>query len=1759
MVPALMNAMKFCVFPSQFEAVKATVYDLLVVFDSRVPDLSVLLGAVVEGARCHVLSKDEDAIAVVTQLLANSAAKRLALVAHGEPGVLQLGANPLNEERLQVQSRLLQEWSVEEIALYGCEVGKDKEGRSFVAQLSNLTGARIAASEDQLGKGRWVLNAGSTEDMTVDLAFIPRMLSQYTPTLSSVQYNLNLATASSNPSQFTDVNGTLYFTANTSNGTELWKIDPLTGLPVLLEIESGTGSSNPSDLTNLNGILYFTATNSISGRELWKIDPSRGLPVLLEIESGSGSPNLNVNGIPFKPLFTNVNGTSYFLASTTSNGTELWKIDPNTGNPLRITDIKPGSVSSDPSVPIIDVNGTLYFTAASDNFPVFSGPRGSGRGAFFRELWRIDPNTGSPLFVPLDLPAKFGIFPGYRNGYDPDSFTNVNGTLYFAATFYLFGNGLSGISTLWKIDPISDVPTLIEIEPSSGGTFPFSSNPSNLTNVNGKLYFTARTTADGNQIWQIDLSTGNPVPVTNFDPTSNFRPEKLLNIDGTLYFIATDNTNGTELWKIDPTTGLSVLLEVEPGTGSSNPSNLMNLNGTLYFIASTASNGTELWKIDSSTGLPVLLEVEPGTGSSNPSNLMNLNGTLYFIASTASNGTELWKIDSSTGLPVLLEIEPGSGSPSLLNLSFPFTNANGTFYFITNTSSKGGELWKIDPNTGNLVSIYISGQFYGVQQLTNVNGILYFTAFSSNGYELWKVDPSTSVPVLVTTLANEPGTFSSNPFNFTNINGVLYFSTYTSSKGTELWKIDPSTGLPVLVADVNTQELGSQPFSLINVNGTVYFIAHINSANNEIWKIDPSTGNPEAVTNYEPINGSTSPYNLTNVNNILYFVDFNSTNGTQLWKINPNTGNPERVTDLGIGSRLSNLTNVNGTLYFIATDIINGTELWRIDPNTGSPTLLEIELGSGSSNPNTLVNANGTLYFIATNSTNGTELWRIDPTTSNPALLEIEPGSGSPDLLNFTNVNGALYFTASSSINGTELWKIDPSTGSPVLLEIESGGGSSYPSDLINVNGTLYFIATNSTNGTELWRIDPSTGNPGLLEIEPGNSSPNINNLTNVDGTLYFIATTITNGFQIWKIDPSTGNPQRVTDLDPGNGNAYYNMFDLLKNVGGTLYFNLFKTDNTTEFWKIDPITGKPVRVSNFDLVSGNAYPYNLMDVNGTVYFLDLNNSNGIELWKIDPSTGKPVLLEIELGSGSSNPNSLTNVNGVLYFIATNSVNGTELWKIDPSTGSPVLVQDFYPGSGSSNPSILGYENGKLYISADNGINGPELWAISTNNAPALTGPQAVLSAGTEDIAYTINVAELLVGFSDADGDTLSIFGLSASNSTLVNNNNGTYTLTPTANFNGTLTLTYNVIDNSGGSTAATQSIYFAPDNGGVSSGDPHLVTFDQFHYDFQSTGDFVLTRALDSDLEVQVRQAPWSLNPDTTLNVALATLVDGNRVEFYIDQPAPIVNGVFLTLQPGQSQTLGQGLISRTLIAGYGMLGDLYTITYPNGDVLMNKVFQGFLMDPSLDLAGSKAVTGLLGNNNGNAGDDLVLQDGQLLSNPLDPTVLYGDFANYWRVSDAQSLFSFAASLAALSLGPSNAGSLTNDVASVFENFVFGGNGDDALVGVQNLLVNPGRGEVDLLMGNKGADTFVLGDRDNRYYVGLDQQDYALITDFWAEDSIQLYGSAKDYVLGAAPKSLAPGTGIFLAANPNELIGIIQGNAVIDLNLSNTNLFHFV
>ncbi|MFN5513449.1 MAG: Calx-beta domain-containing protein [Cyanobacteriota bacterium] len=169
---------------------------------------------------------------------------------------------------------------------------------------------------------------------------------------------------------------------------------------------------------------------------------------------------------------------------------------------------------------------------------------------------------------------------------------------------------------------------------------------SNLTDVNGTLYFTANNGTNGTELYRINNATASPALIDIITGSGSSSPSYLTNVNGTLYFQAYDNATGYKLWRIDPTTGTPSVVTVASGSDYSSPYNLLNANGVLYFTAYNNTTGYELWKVDPTTGNAVFLkDIYEGGNSSSPGNLTYSNGKLYFTADNGINGVELWAVD----------------------------------------------------------------------------------------------------------------------------------------------------------------------------------------------------------------------------------------------------------------------------------------------------------------------------------------------------------------------------------------------------------------------------------------------------------------------------------------------------------------------------------------------------------------------------------------------------------------------------------------------------------------------------------------------------------------------------------------------------------------------------------------------------------------------------------------------------------------------------------------------------------------------------------------------------------------------------------------------------------------------------------------------------------------------------------------------------------------------------------------------------------
>jgi ELWxxDGT repeat protein len=141
--------------------------------------------------------------------------------------------------------------------------------------------------------------------------------------------------------------------------------------------------------------------------------------------------------------------------------------------------------------------------------------------------------------------------------------------------------------------------------------------PRHLTNVNGTLYFYVDDGVHGWELWKSDGTAEGTALVKDINPGSGdscsgseCEYSELTAVNGTLYFNAEDGVNGIELWKSDGSADGTVLVKDinSGGDGLRYSADLTDMNGTLYFNADDGVHGEELWKSDGTADGTVLVK-----------------------------------------------------------------------------------------------------------------------------------------------------------------------------------------------------------------------------------------------------------------------------------------------------------------------------------------------------------------------------------------------------------------------------------------------------------------------------------------------------------------------------------------------------------------------------------------------------------------------------------------------------------------------------------------------------------------------------------------------------------------------------------------------------------------------------------------------------------------------------------------------------------------------------------------------------------------------------------------------------------------------------------------------------------------------------------------------------------------------------------------------------------------------------------------------
>jgi len=1045
--------------------------------------------------------------------------------------------------------------------------------------------------------------------------------------------------------------------------------------------------------------------------------------------------------------FTDVGSLTFFTYNTTDTDKPVLGFTNGAASGTTFVDVRfsPGTKLTN----LTEYNGSLYFFA---NGVETIGGQLQSRGM---ELWKHDPLAGTTTLVKDivgDVPNPHTTTGIQQNeGSNGDELIVVAGKLYFTASDDITGQG--GNRELWVSDGTETGTNKVH-EIYAGGD---SSNPTQLTNVNGVLYFVATGgPATGRELWKFNPST-DAIPVLVKDIRLGLPDSGIANltpIGNVVYFSANDGVHGNELWKSDGTEAGTVMVQdVWSGVQSSNPQSFVNLNGVLFFSADDGNVGRELWKSDPNEAQPTVIirdiaQVGPnGTTdvkqNSIPHNLTAFNGKVYFAANDGLTGDELWVTDGTflgTRRVVDLNTELTSSGDSTKS-AYPgsLTVMNGALYFIaTNTFSQFGEtdfeLYRMQANESvNLVrQINTLASFWQTAPTTPV------TPEFPNGQQFFKSNGDSFLATSATySPVGERTNFSNNQLFVSN--NRLYFAADNGSNGAtglsgsafntfgpytpnfEIWSSDGTSGNTIQLTDLTIpQALSSNPTKLTTV------VNPSNTAQSRVYftYLDPKTGR----------------FNLA----------YTQTSTTEV-------GRQGTTFDVGVSFAADITTPVamGGRLYFFASDTQRGNELWVSDGTVAGTTVVQdVFAGTTGSSGSQLVATTNRLFWVAQSGASNLELWSSDGTVGNAtALTNI---AGTPDHQGLTVVGNNVYFTlfdptpAAGALPAIQrrLWLSD-GTAAGTRLAVTSAAaavpanptgpfGPLNPANLVAVNGQIFFTSGNAifrSNGTDA----------GTIQLPNVPALTGISNLTAVGTTLYFTADDGTNGIELWTSNFNGTAVDPVGNINPtGNSNP-----QALTAVGNFLYFT---ADNGTTGRGLYRASGNTA--SQVTGISSGAVGSSItnMFAGGTTLFFSANDGvNGAELWSSSGLTASILSNINPSAGGSSSPGSFAFASNQVYFAANDGVNGRELWRNGGPNGATLVRDIGLLTSGSGDIRDFVVTGGNVYFVATTGPNVSGLFRASS-----ATNAVEILSFSDGRLLTDANIANTLVNSWAANGRYLA-------------------------------------------------------------------------------------------------------------------------------------------------------------------------------------------------------------------------------------------------------------------------------------------------------------------------------------------------------------------------------------------------------------------
>lgn len=629
---------------------------------------------------------------------------------------------------------------------------------------------------------------------------------------------------SSNPKSFIEFKGLVYFNAgDTSAGTELFRTDGTPeGTDIFIDLNPGNTNTDPKYFAVMGDYLYFSdgigAATGYDG-EMWRTDGTvDGTELVKDIRPGGSHGG--------DPQYTFAVGNTLFFSAddgaptSGGHGRELWITDGTEAGTRLLKDINANSTQGSNPINLAAFGDKLIF-AATDSVHTSS--------ASYKEPWISDGTEAGTTIIKDIATRTVGSSIVYGSG--PSPYVMFKGRAYFTADDEATSSHPGGGREVWSTDGTeAGTEMLIDLKP--GYNDGVAADPE-FTVLGDYLYFIGDFPGAGKEVLRTDGTEAGTEPVLDIYPgTTTSNPSQLTVMDGILYFVARGSAaEGPELWRSDGTPGgTRMVKDIRPGGVTSSIANITVVGNRLVFTATDGTDdgahGTELWSSDGTEAGTVLVkDITPGTASTTfvANSFTVVDNRVFFLANDGS-GVKLWVTDGTeAGTAVVKEIQAGAVAANYSQLSA----AGDKLYFVGDDGVHGPELWISDgteAGTRLVKDIRVGSTGSDIGQLTVLGDRVYFVANDGpHGSELWSSDGTFAGTQLVKDIM--PGSRGSNPVALTVIDGKLVFGADDGVSGQEPWVSDGTEEGTRQVVDLNPGPFPSSPSQFVRAGNKVYVVA----------------------------------------------------------------------------------------------------------------------------------------------------------------------------------------------------------------------------------------------------------------------------------------------------------------------------------------------------------------------------------------------------------------------------------------------------------------------------------------------------------------------------------------------------------------------------------------------------------------------------------------------------------------------------------------------------------------------------------------------------------------------------------------------------------------------------------------------------------------------------------------------------------------------------------------------------------------------